>query len=120
MLSRRALETESAKIIAQRAEETVKSTIPGHPRRASVGGPLQSSSEHAALVREVLEVLSASSLVTDVLGSPPFKEGRLQVRPLSPSLSLCLYLSLSLSLSLSVSLSISVDIRVCDSVCVCD
>lgn len=78
LLSRRALETEAAKIVAQRTEEAVRSTSPGHPRRASVGGPLQSSNEHASLVREVLEVLSASSLVTEVLGTAPFKEGRLQ------------------------------------------
>jgi hypothetical protein len=57
----------------------VRSTMPAHPRRASVGGPLQNSHEHAALVRDALDILSASPAIAAALGTPPFKEGRLQV-----------------------------------------
>ena len=78
LLSRRALDAESAKIAAQRVEEAARSTMPAHPRRASVGGPLQSSNEHAALVREALELISASPAAAAALGTPPYREGRLQ------------------------------------------
>ena len=40
---------EKKKIMAQRTEEAVRSTMPAHPRRASVGGPLQSSQVTTAI-----------------------------------------------------------------------
>ncbi len=79
-----------ARMHVQRAAEAVKSTAPAHPRRASVGGPLQNSTEHAALVREALEILSASPALLAVLGKPPYREGRLQVCACA-----CVYYSLS-------------------------
>ena len=66
--------------------------MPAHPRRASVGGPLQNSQEHAALVRDALDILAASVPVAAALGTPPFKEGRLQViRPRGGAKHVCVY-----------------------------
>lgn len=69
--------------------------MPAHPRRASVGGPLQNSHEHAALVRDALDILSASPAIAAALGTPPFKEGRLQalqvIRLCSRLVCVCMY-----------------------------
>ncbi|KAJ1482693.1 hypothetical protein T484DRAFT_2021803 [Baffinella frigidus] len=76
LIARRHLDSEArhyASKITKVAKETASS--PNHVRRATSGGPLQVTQQHAVLVREAMGVASTDVRVTEAFGRP-LREGR--------------------------------------------